>query len=326
MLVPAMINAHTHLELSYLAGAIPPHGGFAAFAAGMARVRGNFTAEERDAAARAADARMWEEGIEAAGDIANDDTAFASKAASRIRYRTFAEVFGLRTPSLDAARNLLIHPATSLTPHSTYSLRDDDFRRLCREGDTPLSIHFMESAAERELYEGRGALHEWYAVQGFECDFLHYGSPAERIAASVPHDRSVLLVHDCCVTQRDIDIIENHFTAPVYWVLCPRSNGYISGIRPDIDLLRRNGLRICIGTDSLASNTSLSLLEEMKCFGNVPVDELFRWATANGADALGMGGELGRIELGRECGLLAVSGIDCESMTLTQNTRIRRII
>ncbi len=326
ILVPSLVNAHCHVELSYLEGQIERRGGFAAFAAGMARTRDLFTADERTEAVRCADRKMWQEGVGAVGDIANDASAFAVKSASPIRYRTFAEVFGLRTASIESMELLLSHPDTSLTPHSTYSLQDDIFKRICRDGDAPLSIHFMESAGESDLYGGRGALHEWYRTQGWECDFLHYGSPADRIVASVPADRSVILVHNCCVGQRDIDVIMNHFTAPVYWAVCLGSNDYISGLMPDINLLRRNNLNICIGTDSLASNDSLSMMSELKRLKNYPLEEILTWATANGADALGFGDALGRLEVGKRCGLAVIDALDYENRALTEQSTCRRII
>ena len=170
-------------------------------------------------------------------------------------------------------------------------------------------------------------MHKWYEEVGFTCDFLHYGSPARRIVASVPSERSVMLVHNCYITQQVIDTILGHFTAPVYWVLCPRSNRYISGIAPQsVELLRRNGCNICIGTDSPASNYSLSMLEELKCFQGVPLEELLRWATCNGADALGYGDTLGEIAVGRKCGLVVISGVDTDSMMLTDCATARRIL
>lgn len=326
ILVPGMVNAHCHLELSYLEGQIERRGGFAAFAAGVARTRNLFTAEDRLAAARRASERMWSEGVEAVGDVANDVSAFAVKEQSPIRYRTFAEVFGLRTASIEAMEPMLMYGDTSLSPHSTYSLQDEIFRRVCSKGEAPLSIHFMESPGERELYEGRGALNEWYKTQGWECDFLHYGSPAERIVASVPADRSLILVHNCCVTQRDIDVIMGHFTAPVYWAVCLASNDYISGLEPDVELLRRNGLNICIGTDSLASNSSLEMMAELKRLSDYPLEEVLTWATANGADALGYGAELGRIEIGKRCGLAVIDALDYEKVRLTELSTARRIV
>ena len=112
LLLPGMVNAHCHLELSYLRGAIPEGCGFAGFAAGMGRVRGRFAAQEREVAADAADAAMERAGIAAVGDVANDETAFGVKSRSRMRYHTFAEVFGLHTTDARGVRGLLRHPAT----------------------------------------------------------------------------------------------------------------------------------------------------------------------------------------------------------------------
>ena len=183
----------------------------------------------------------------------------------------------------------------------------------------------METPAEAELFEQRGELWEWYRKAGFTCDFLHYGSPARRIVESVPADRSVILIHNCCVNQQDIDLIMNHFTAPVWWCLCPGSNRYISRLVPPVDLLRRNGLNICLGTDSLASNTALSLLGEMQHLGKIPLAELLTWAAPNGARALGFS-ELGEVAAGKRPGLAVLSGLDYDSMTLTPASCIARIL
>lgn len=326
VLAPGLVNAHCHLELSYLLGAIPERCGFAGFAGAMSQVRERFSAEQRAQAVEAADAAMWQAGIQAVGDISNGDTAFAVKSRSRIAYHTFVEFFGLRAASAEHLLPLLRHPQTSLTPHSLYSVQDAPLRAIAARGDAPLSIHFMESPGEAALFEHRGPLWEWYAKAGFSCDFLHYGSPAERLVACVPHDRRVILVHDCCITQRDIDIVMGHFTAPVWWCLCPRSNRYISGLEPPVELLRRNRLNICLGTDSLASNDRLSVFEEMRMFPGIPLPELLAWAAGGGAQALGMEDALGEIAPGRRCGLTVISGLDYGTLCLTPASQIHRIL
>ncbi|WP_300705133.1 amidohydrolase family protein [uncultured Alistipes sp.] len=324
LLAPGMVNAHCHLELSCLRGAIPEGGGFTAFARAMGEVRSRFEPAQREAAIDGADARMWVDGIQAVGDVSNGEESFPIKARSRLSYRTFAEVFGLKRHSAKAQLPLLDNPRTSLTPHAVYSVQDALFRSLCAEGEAPLSIHFMESPVESELFQQRGELWEWYAQTGLTCDFLHYGSPARRIVESIPSDRSVILVHDCCVTQQDIDLIMEHFTAPVWWCLCPCSNHYISRLRPPVELLRRNGLRICLGTDSLASNTSLSLLEEIRQLPEVPLLESLEWATRNGAKALGLE-EVGEVAVGKRPGLILFSGLDYRTMSLMRDSRLTRI-
>ena len=330
ILCAGFVNAHSHIELSYLKGTIVERGGYASFADSMAKVRNTFSEAEQLVAIAEEDRAMWQEGVDAVGDIVNGSTSFATKAKSPIYYKNFAEVFGLRECNLERQREVLKYPNTSLTPHSTYSVQDGAFREICEtDRDNPLSIHFLETESEAKLYRREGSLHDWYAKVGFECDFLHYGSPSERIVRCVPKDRSVLLVHNCAISERDIEIITTHFSAPVYWVLCPRSNNYISGIEPrSVELLRAAdaNINICIGTDSLASNWSLSMIEELKMFQNIPLDELLRWATINGAKALGIDDKFGSIEVGKHSGIVNLTGVNLDDFTLTEASKAVRIL
>ena len=328
ILCAGFINAHSHLELAYLRGAIEAGGGFANFAASVGRVRNNFSHEEQLAAIVEADRAMWHEGVDAVGDIVNDAISFAVKSSSGIYYHNFAEVFGLRECNIERQRELLKYPNTTLSPHSIYSVQDAPFKDVCSGAEKqPLSIHFLETQAEKELYLGGGSLHDWYKAVGFECDFLHYGTPAKRIVESIPKDKSVILVHNCVVSQEDVDTIMNHFSAPVHWTLCPCSNSYISGLEPQsVELLRANKLNICIGTDSLASNWSLSIVEEMKRFKSVPLAELLQWATINGAKALGIDDKFGSIEVGKQSGIVNLTGVNLSDFTLTSASKAVRIL
>ncbi len=325
IMLAGFVNAHSHLELAYLRGAIEEGCGFSGFASKIGAVRGQFTDEERKVAVERAEREMKRGGIVAVGDIVNGTTSYEQKSRGEMEYRNFAELFGLRAVNTSAVDELLSYPNTTITPHSIYSLNDELFRNVVTNGESPLSIHFMESAEELSLYEGHGALHDWYKRVGFECDFLHYGSPAERIVRSVPKNRSVLLVHNCCVTQRDIDLIMGHFSAPVYWVLCPQSNHYISRLSPPVELLRANNLNICIGSDSLASTPTLSLLDELRLLSCVPLVERLDWATRCGAEALGFD-HLGDIEVGRRPHINILSGIDYDAMELTAQSEIMCVI
>ena len=318
------VNAHCHIELSYLRGAIAPGTGFAGFARAIGQVRGGFSDEERQRALYAADAAMWQEGVQAVADIVNGTTSFSMKERSPIRYHSFAELFGLKS-EMDSIAPLLSYPATTPTPHSTYSLQDGAFGDVCRAAATaPLSIHFMESPDEKALYDGSGSLAAWYERMGWQCDFLHYGSPARRLAASLDRAQRLMLVHGCCIDEEDISILENHFQHPIAWVLCPQSNDYISGLKPPVELLRRHNALICLGTDSLASNTNLSMLEEVKRIEGVPVAERMEWATLGGARALGMDDELGSVEVGKRPGLVLIEGFT--SQGLAKDATARRIV
>ena len=213
---------------------------------------------------------MEQEGVVAVGDICNNAFAFEAKTRSRLSFLNFIEYFGLVSrhfPATDAVaeRSRAMGFRTSKTPHSTYSLNDLPFRQIAREGN-PLSIHFMESRAEAELFSHRGALYDRNHRLGVEVDFTGYGSPARRLVASIPPEKDLLLIHNTFVEDEDIQRIEAHFTGKVTWVLCPRSNEFIEGVLPPYERLQRHGVRIALGTDSMASNDDLSLLEELKRF------------------------------------------------------------
>ena len=324
-LTAGFVNAHCHLELSYLRGAIERGTGFGGFARAIGLVRGNYTMEERTQALAAASSRMWAEGVQAVGDIVNDDSSFDHKRRSPIRYHNFAELFGLNTPA-DAMNHLLGEENTSLTPHSTYSLQSASFAAAA-QSDT-LSIHFMESPDEEALYRGEGSLAAWYGRMGWECDFIHYGSPAERLVGQVASDKKVLLVHCCCLKEDDLAKILSHFVAPPTFVVCPQSNNYISGLRPPIGLLLKHNARVAIGTDSLASNDNLSIIEELKRLPEVPLAKRIEWATAGGAEALGLADEIGSLEAGKRPGIVLIEGIEERNgeLQLLPSATTRRLI
>lgn len=332
ILIPDMVNAHCHLELSYLKGKIPPGGGFAAFARGMGSVRSSATPQERTDAAGRADEAMWRQGIGAVGDVCNGSSSFVVKSDSKVEYLNFVELFGLGAVGADSMTPVVAKAVDSgmravVTPHATYSLQDAAFRSAVEYGprELPLSVHFMESPAEQELFNGEGELHEWYAERGTPIDFAGYGSPARRITACVPPERDILLVHCCCVTEEDVDILCDHFGSHATWVLCPQSNGYISHLSPPVELLRRRGVRIAVGTDSLASNTSLDMVAELRALGDVPLEELLGWATCNGAEALGCG-RLAGFECGSHSGAVLLGGVDWDNMRLLPTSYAERIL
>jgi len=396
VLIPAMVNAHCHLELSYMRGRIAPGGvsggGLVAFVQGIERVRADVAAVAAAGEAAAGiisqtdisgaisywDARMAADGIGLVGDICNDNVTFNTKMQSPIRYHSFVELFGFGRGAEERARALLEQAATtgaarrlaaSTTPHSTYSVSDARFaaavRRLsdggpevatASDGETnlpPLSIHFMEDPAEAELFRRRGALWEWYCSYGLdrraEFDLLHWGSPVERIIGQVPSGRRIMLVHNTFIGQDELDALQKHFGDNLTLVLCPRSNLYITGQLPPVEMPRRSGVRIAVGTDSLASNTSLSMVDELKLLARVdsgsengarsagagakagtgsgvPLEELLRWATADGAEALGCETQYGAIEVGRPARLTLLEGVDFATLTMRPGATTRKLI
>ncbi|MCD7969488.1 MAG: amidohydrolase family protein [Alistipes sp.] len=330
ILMPGMVNAHCHLELSHMLGLIPQGCGFAGFGQAMSASREAVPPDRQAAAASYRDARMWSDGVSAVGDISNGGTTAEVKAASKINYHTFVEIFGLgltSTQRFASAMRLFSERGArvSLTPHSMYSLNEAMLVEAVGAGGL-LSVHFMESRQEAELFEGRGEMRKWYDGRGFREDFTaKYSSPAERLVRTIPAERDILLVHNTFVTQEQVEMINGHFGSRVTWVLCPRSNRYISGELPPVDMFRRKGCRIAVGTDSLASNTGLTLVGELETLGG-GMEESLRWATSAGAAALGMDDRLGSFEVGKKPGVVLLEKADLANLALTPESVTRRLV
>ena len=128
--------------------------------------------------------------------------------------------------------------------------------------------------------------------------------------------------------QDDIDAA-NKVMKNVYWAICPLSNIFIHNALPPVELMRRNELKICLGTDSLSSNDDLDMMKELVClhdnFPEVPMSELFTWACLNGAEFLGKEKQLGTFAPGSRPGIVLVSGLD-EKGNITGESRSERLL
>ena len=116
----------------------------------------------------------------------------------------------------------------------------------------------------------------------------------------------------------------------LFWCLCPNSNVYIEKTIPPLNMLIEEGCDIVIGTDSLASNTELSILVELKTlqfnFPDLTIMDLVRWATLNGARSLGEEDQFGAIETGKNPGLLLLQNVDLQNMKLLPDSFVTRLI
>ena len=114
----------------------------------------------------------------------------------------------------------------------------------------------------------------------------------------------------------------------VYWAVCPLSNIFIHNALPPIPLMRENGLKVVVGTDSLSSNDDLDMVKELYClhsnFPEVPMSQMLEWACLNGAELLKKP-LLGSIAVGKKPGIVLISDIDADG-NLTAQSRSERII
>jgi len=319
ILFPGFVNAHCHLELSALQGKIPEGTGMTAFAGAVGAMRASMSGSEHHAAIAAAMHRAWDTGTVAMGDIANGLDSTAAKHASPIWVHTFFEAFGLREASAlqalarcesmaSAAKN------ASVTLHAPYSVLPavrDRVYALAQAQGAMLSIHLLESKAEREIFAlGTGELADFYRRIGVERPAFGTDSPIHYLLDACPRTLPLLLVHCTEMTAAELDRVMAEFPR-AYICLNPRSNRYIHGTFPAVALFARYPTRICLGTDSLASNHSLDMGEELRAIlsGVGPLDEkalhtAMRWATTGGAEALQVQGRFGSFRAGSHPGIM----------------------
>lgn len=336
-LSPGFINTHCHLELSHMLGKVSQGKGFAKFATELIPQRNYISPGEIAEVCAKADAEMYANGIQAVGDISNVDLSFAAKANSEIRYHTFIELLGLNPAvakmMFDAGAELKARAPkpVSLSPHAPYSVSAELLRLIAREEEsagTVITIHNQESRAESEFTErGTGSALEIFKMFGIDLSF-YQPSGKNSLHATLPEllgSFNLLLVHNTFSSQSDIQWAHTQHEH-LYWCLCPNANLYIENTLPDVAMMRSNNCRLTIGTDSLASNHQLSVLEELKVlhknFPAVPVAELLTWATKNGAAALKME-KLGGFAKGKRPGVLLMDGVS--PGTIASGSQIRRV-
>jgi len=317
LLVPGFINTHCHLELSHLRGQVAQHTGLTDFVQAVMKLRGtDDSAIER--AMYQADMEMFGNGIAAVGDIANLAISSGVKRSSPIYYHTFLEVMGFNPATAKASlgRALEFKPEfagfpLSIVPHAPYSVSAelfDELRLVADELNGPVSIHNQETPDENAFFERKeGGFLKLYEFLGLDTGFyVPSGKTSLQTVLPMMSDRlRTLLVHNTMSDHADVTFAQARHPH-LYWCLCPNANLYIENRLPDVDMLRSAGAKITLGTDSLASNTGLSIFAEMLCLQDnfeIPAEELIRWATGNGAEFLGIGDRYGSLEPGRRPGI-----------------------
>lgn len=345
-IMPGFVNSHCHLELSHLRGKFTKGSGMSGFINQINELRDFTTVENKKAeAARWMDI-LWKQGVSAMADISNCDDTFALKSRSPLYTRTFLEVFGTEPQDcgsvIDEVRKLSEEAASSgidaaPTPHACYTMSPELVTAASAEGLAAgyLSYHSEESQEEEDLLiSGTGALADNYHGRHLSTPPVT-GKPSlmyfvDRLLKvhEPPFYEHILLVHNVCLTQEALDYALGYLKN-VWWTVCPLSNIFIHNALPPIPLMRKNGLRITVGTDSLSSNDTLDMVKEMFClqeaFPEVPTGEIVRWASYNGADFLSKTAVLGAIEPGKAPGLVWVKNMDADAR-LTSASASERII
>ena len=327
VVLPALVNAHTHLELSYLRDAVPPADRFVDWIRLLIGSRRKFPDPQDPVildAARAAIDEARASGTGLVGDVSNTLVTVPLLREAGMRARVFHELLGFdvedavervrrarwavgQQPEESAVQ-------VSLAPHAPYSVSPALFAAIREDLDghpnDVSTVHLSESADEVEfIAAGTGAWRDVLLELGSWTESWRPpgGSPVQYLANLGFLDARVLAVHAVQCSRDDLHLLRA-LGATV--VSCPRSNRHVGVGSPPLDLFYECGVRVAFGTDSLASVSDLNLFAELaaarQSAPTVLARELLASGTIHGARALGFGDRLGSIERGKEAALLAV--------------------
>lgn len=344
IICPGFINAHCHLELSHMKGLIPKHTGLIDFVLKLVNER-HFEEPEILNAIEKAEDTMLQNGIVAVGDICNNALTIPQKTKHRLRYHNFIEASGF-PPAVAAQRfaraenfykDFLFNAlSASIVPHAPYSVSPEMFALINNfSNNNLLTIHNQEAAAENELFEkGTGVFLRMYAAMGIDISFFK-ATGKSSLQTWLPYftkEQTVILVHNVFATESDIEFAKlptvNCQLPTIFYCLCPNANLYISNTLPNVNMLIKNDCNIVLGTDSLASNDQLSIMEEIKTlqdnFPELSLGTLLRWATSNGSKALKMDKQLGSFSKGKQPGVVLIE--DTDGLKLTKKASSKRLL
>jgi aminodeoxyfutalosine deaminase len=340
IIVPGFINSHCHLELSYLHKKIPSGNGLISFIQKVLHERKTADEQVINEAMAVADHAMAENGIVAVGDISNTAASIPVKKQSKIYYHTFVELLGF-APDVaqevftkgDELKKSFNGLPSSIVPHAPYSISKDLLKlikRYCDNNKNILSMHNQESEEENKLFRyKKGAFLDLFESLKQDIDFFkpQARNSIQTVIPLMPENCPVLLVHNTYTSLKDIYFIRR-FGRQITWCFCPNANLYIEGRVPKIEMFLTHNFNITLGTDSLASNDKLCLLSEIKIiqerFPEIPLDQLFCWATLNGARFLGIDKTFGSIEAGKKPGLNLIT--DVHDFKLTETSKVKRLV
>jgi cytosine/adenosine deaminase-related metal-dependent hydrolase len=335
ILSPGFINAHCHIELSHMRSLVPAHTGLVDFVQQVMSNRHTTSPERRLAAMQEAEKELYQSGTVAVGDICNGTDSLALKQNSPLYWHNFVEASGfvdaVAEKRLTVVENILDHfraseklkkgptstetnQESTLAPHAPYSVSKELFRLLNEKtsGQT-ISIHNQEAVAENELYQYKtGNFLNLY--ENFGIDISGFSAPGKTSLQSwapyFTHGQQIISVHNTFTSEDDLDFIKQ-LSTKFFFCICANANLYIENALPPIDLLLQNSGDIVMGTDSYASNRQLNMMEEIKTiqkhFPHIALPTVLRWATFNGALALGIQDKFGSFEKGKKPGLVLIN-------------------
>jgi len=325
VLLPGLINAHCHLDYTCLRGKIPRQKSFTDWISAINTEKSKLSPQDYIASISEGFAEAKQFGTTTVANLTAFPELIRQLPGPPIRTWWFAELIDVRSPKrtnefVDSAiESLKFAQNYGLAPHALFTASKNLYQRCEQAGkDVLLTTHLAESREEMEMFrDGSGPLYEFMENIGRDMGDCGHETALERFfkvrdssnALHSARNDDWLVAHLNELTESDFELLEKVKTK-FHVVHSPRSHDYFGHSPFQSERLRRLGFNICLGTDSLASNESLSLFAEMRPFQRrepeISPEKIFEMVTVNPASALRQQNTLGRIRPGFRADLIAI--------------------
>ncbi len=320
LVMPGLVNAHAHLELSHLKGKIGERREFFDWIIELVETRRRLGSKGLRQALRSSLIELLTSGTTCIGDISATEAALPMLSKSGLRATVFLEalgpderkagqVFNSLKARLAKLETLPDRISVGVSPHSTYSVSPLLINKIAgytSENSLPVAVHLSESKHENLYINGKAS-----SLDGY---MKHFGwESIKRTNASSPLGllsqaglENFAAAHCVHVSRQDINYMKNKGISSIF---CPRSNYFLGVGKAPVEDMAEAGINIAIGTDSLASNVNLNLWDEMRfayLVSRLPASNIIEMATINGARALGLEGITGSLAPGKEADIIAI--------------------
>lgn len=310
LLMPGLVNAHTHLELSFLAGLVPPWGDFVGWLEEMIAARPGHDKDKAQQATQAAVRQAADCGTALLADITNTGRAQPVLTQAGVSSLSFFEALGAARcdpPPAQVVWEGALMRANGVAAHAPYSVPASRLQELKRRaGALPFCMHVAESQAEAQFLAGPDGpegrrLEAFLRGRGVakESLDLRAATPLGHLLALGILDQHTMIVHGVQISPQEAATLA---ASEASLCVCPRSNlGLTRAIAP-VQALLAAGVNLALGTDSLASCPDLSLWSEMRAlaqhFPDLAAEAILEMATVGGARALGLAAHFGALRPG----------------------------
>ncbi len=321
VILPGLINAHAHLDLSHLRNKVPFCDNFINW---IDKVRNSREADEKKLSCIIADGckESLNSGVTTVADISCGNLSWPTLTKYPIRKVCYAEVFGLSkdvTQQERFIRDAVAHISTDelmhfgISPHAPYSAGVALYElaaRIAKEHSLSLTTHLAETVAENDFTQsGAGPFYDYLQrINKCPADYeVAKNSPVNYFLSLDLAGESFLLAHVNYLGDDELGRLSQTGHSVVY---CPRSHAFFGHQPHKFSKMTGAKINVCLGTDSLASNTSLSILDEMRFlhrrYPDFPPETIIRAATLNGALALNLADQIGSLQAGKLADLIVL--------------------